>query len=265
MTGGTLRGMWEPAHVTHAIQNAYAALVFNGPPVEFDDARLAGVRDAASALGMDRDQPTSAFTINFETGNPVTAVNENTGHRFWREEGGRVLLQLLLEPSSIRLDTFSYTRWIGFRAELEMVVERVASIFYNATVERVALEYTDVFTAIEGRGDTSLVIDDTSGFRPAAVDPQGFWHRHTGWFEDQGQGLRLLVNVDATSSEVSNGQETRHLLVVRTHEALVHEPPAPFDGGVALDALDGMHNSLKQRLKNVLTQEARDMIALGEK
>jgi uncharacterized protein (TIGR04255 family) len=224
---------------------------------------LARIRTVAQRLGMSREEKTNALTIEFSTGKPVTSRDEETGHRFWRERDGKIETQLIVERNSFRIDSFSYTRWVGFRAELEALVEVLLACFASLPMERIVLEYTDVFRSLQGRADTSLIIDRDSEFFPSRTNPQEHWHLHSGWFETH-DSSRYLVNVDASSAEGVDTDGARHIVAIRTHQALLLEGQSVKDASDTLNVLDRLHVWLKDRLITILTPDARSMIALGE-
>jgi len=251
--------MWEPVNPAHAVQNANASVVL-GAPASMQEL-LPAARAVAAALGMGEDQPMNAMSIAFDGTNPPSVSNESAGHSFFRNEAGQTSLLLTVKPTMMQLDTFSYTRWVGFRAEAEHMLGLLAGPWADSPVQAVGLEYTDIFKSVAAVGDTSLIIDRRSPSFPPSADASGFWHSQAGWFEDQGH---LLVNVDLASSNGANGSEIRHVVSIRTHETRNTAADGQMGIDGALGQLDAMHISLKERLGALLTRDAQDMIALGK-
>jgi uncharacterized protein (TIGR04255 family) len=269
---------WLPVNGSHAIQMAYASVVFAEPvtAVIWNNVQSAA-RAAASAADLDIENVIQSmmFQISPVAGpNPAAIQNANAGLQFQRLQALNVVgEQFVVQPNQVRFETYAYTRWAGFKSKVQSLFEAVLPTYFSAVnVGQVSLEYTDVFYwSGEGDADCSEIVDTKSPLiAAAAIQPTGQWHSHSGWFDNQEQGRRRLLNADITVGDAVFQNQPRRAINIRTLEAtqfLLGQDGQPVDGPVSaddiFDLLEKHHHSLKDSLNNMLTPVAREMISLG--
>jgi uncharacterized protein (TIGR04255 family) len=269
---------WMPVNGSHAIQMAYASVVFAEPvtAVIWNNVQSAARAAAADAnLDIENLIQSMMFQIGPAAGpNPAAIQNANAGLQFQRLQALNVVgEQFVIQPNQLRFETYAYTRWAGFRSKVQSLFEAVLPAYFSAVnAAQVSLEYTDVFHwSVEGDADCSEIVNtDSPLIAAAAMQPKGQWHSHSGWFDNQQQGRRLLSNADITVADAIVQNQPRRAINIRTHEAtqfligqdgqLVDGPPSADE---IFDLLESHHLSLKNSLNNMLTPVAREMISLG--
>ncbi|MCC6482375.1 MAG: TIGR04255 family protein [Sphingomonadaceae bacterium] len=270
---------WKPVNGSHAIQMAYAAVSFSQPVTSVIWKRiLATSRDVAFNAGLTLEVPVQSlmFQIGGPPGQkpPPPSPFTNSGVEFHRQEiPGMVNEKLVLAENQIRFETYAYTRWAGFSAAVEALFEAVLPIYFEAVnLSSIALEYTDVFVwSEEGAADCSEILNLESPFIAfGAAQRSGLWHSHTGWFDFETLGQRILANADVTVADAATPEGTRRVINIRTHES--SQFLASGDGSlIDLDVgqksivpiLNKHHDTLKIRLHDMLTESGRDLISLG--
>lgn len=269
---------WVAVNGSHAIQMAYASVTFVQPvtAVIWNNV-LSAARDAAFAADLSSEIPIHSmmFQIGSAVGeSPVPVQNANAGFQFQRSQTPNLVGdQFVVEPNQIRFETYTYTRWAGFKANVQSLFEAVLPAYLSAVnVGQVSLEYTDVFHwSGAGDADCSEIVDAQSPLiASAAMQPKGQWHSHSGWFDNQRRGSRRLSNADITVADAVVQHEPRRAINIRTHEAtqfLIGPDAQPIDGLPSADhifaLLEDHHLSLKNSLDKMLTPVAREMISLG--
>ena len=269
---------WMPVNGSHAIQMAYASVVFAEPvtAVIWNNVQSAAREAAAAAdLGIENLIQSMMFQIDPAAGpRPAAIQNANAGLQFQRLQALNVVgEQFVVQPNQLRFETYAYTRWAGFRSKVQSLFEVVLPAYFSAVnVAQVSLEYTDVFHwSVDGDADCSEIVNTESPLiAAAAMQPMGQWHSHSGWFDNQEQGRRRLSNADITVADAIVQNQPRRAINIRTHEAtqfLIGQDGQPGDGLPLADdifhLLESHHHSLKDSLNNMLTPVAREMISLG--
>lgn len=270
--------VWAPIHGTHAIQIASAIVTFSESLTSLQWKRAAAAaRTSAQAVGLSEEAARQSIFLQFAPGSPPAQIAgpsaDETGLEFFRRFDSRSLSdKLTVDSSSLRIDTWAYTRWVGFSEKIKTCLGGVIPIFQDAVLlQSVALEYIDVFIAPQpGPADCSLVVDrDSSYISEKAFHEDREWHCHQGWFEAEKNARRVLVNADLTIGDANTPMGSRRSISIRTHEA-THFLPAPGDPESAqstmlddiLILLDNHHVSLKARLGDIITPQAKAMISL---
>jgi uncharacterized protein (TIGR04255 family) len=269
---------WMPVNGSHAIQMAYASVVFAEPvtAVIWNNVQSAA-RAAAAAADLDIENliQSMMFQIGPAAGpNPAAIQNANAGLQFQRLQALNVVgEQFVIQPNQLRFETYAYTRWAGFRSKVQSLFEAVLPAYFSAVnAAQVSLEYTDVFHwSVEGDADCSEIVNtDSPLIAAAAMQPKGQWHSHSGWFDNHQQGRRRLSNADITVADAIVQNQPRRAINIRTHEAtqfLIGQDGQPVDGPPSaheiFNLLESHHLSLKNSLNNMLTPVAREMISLG--
>jgi uncharacterized protein (TIGR04255 family) len=269
---------WMPVNGSHAIQMAYASVVFAEPvtAVVWNKVQSAA-RAAAAAVDLDIENVIQSmmFQIGPAAGpNPAAIQNASAGLQFQRLQALNVVgEQFVVQPNQLRFETYTYTRWAGFKSKVQSLFEAVLPAYFSAVnAAQVSLEYTDVFHwSVEGDADCSEIVNtDSPLIAAAAMQPKGQWHSHSGWFDNQQQGRRRLSNADITVADAIVQNQPRRAINIRTHEAtqfLIGQDGQPVDhppsADEIFDLLESHHLSLKNSLNNMLTPVARGMISLG--
>jgi uncharacterized protein (TIGR04255 family) len=269
---------WEPVNGSHAIQMAYASVVFAQPvtAVIWNNVQSAA-RAAATSADLNIEIPMQS--VMFQLGpaaspSPKPIQNANAGFQFQRHQAPNFVgEQFVVEPHQLRFETYTYTRWAGFKSKVQSLFEAVLPAYFSAVnVAQISLEYTDVFHwSVEGDADCSEIVDTKSPLiATAAMQPKGQWHSHSGWFDNQNNGRRRLSNADITVADALVKHEPRRAINIRTHEAtqfLIGQDGQPIDGSPSTDDIfdlfDSHHLSLKSSLNKMLKPIAQEMISLG--
>ncbi|OUC15761.1 MAG: hypothetical protein B0A82_05140, partial [Alkalinema sp. CACIAM 70d] len=181
--------------------------------------------------------------------------------------------RMMVEKNSIRLDSLSYSRWAGFSDKLSALLKLLPVYTEGVSIQQVALEYVDVFVALEpGEADCSLILDPASDcISPRAFHATTEWHSHTGWFEDFNADIhRTLVNVDVTVANANTPEGVRRAISIRTHQALQFSMSEGAENAAGqlkeedvLTIFGQIHVALKDRFGALLTPEAKELISLG--
>lgn len=267
---------WVPSAGAHSIQHSYAAVIFAEPlPTSRFNRLLTEVRDSFRKLGLVEEAKIATMLFEMSPGAPLRAKHgdEQAGTEYFRKIGNFVAEKATIERSSMRFDTWQYTRWVAMRSQIRGVLSAVLPVFIDLVpATQIVLEYTDLFhSAAPGPADVSAVIDMESKYLPRMpFDPMSHWHSHTGWFEPVDGHNQRLCNVDVNVLDANGPLGERRIVSIRTHqEQRLAEGRSKIEsvtGGVeeTLNALDGMHISLKETLGAVLASGARQMISLGD-
>jgi uncharacterized protein (TIGR04255 family) len=269
---------WMPVNGSHAIQMAYASVIFAEPvtAVIWNNVQSTA-RAAAVAADLNIEHLIQSMMLQIgSAAEPSSAAiqNANAGLQFQRLQAlNEVGEQFVVQPNQLRFETYNYTRWAGFKAKVQSLFETVLPTYFSAVnVGQVSVEYTDVFYwSDEGDADCSKILDTQSPLiAAAAIQPTGLWHSHSGWFDNQIQGRRRLSNADITVANAIVHNQPRRAINIRTFESTqfligkdgqpVDDPPSADD---IFDLLESHHVSLKDSLSNMLTPDAREMISLG--
>lgn len=269
---------WVPVNGSHAIQMAYASVIFAQPVTAViwnNVQREARAAAAAADLDIENAIQSMMFQIGPATGpNPATIQNANAGIQFQRLQALNVVgEQFVIMPDQLRFETYAYTRWDGFNSKVQSLFKAVLPAYFSAVnVAQVSLEYTDVFHwSVEGDADCSEIVDTNSPLiAKAAMQPKSQWHSHSGWFDNQHLGQRRLSNADITVADALVQNQPRRAINIRTHEAtqfLIGKDGQLIDGPPSNDQIfslfENHHLSLKTVLNDMLTPIAREMISLG--
>lgn len=269
---------WKPVNGSHAIQMAYAAISFSQPVTLVIWKRiLAASREVAAKTGLALEVPLQSvtFQISASPGRQTPPPPfTNNGVEFHRQDvSGNVTEKLVVNENQIRFETYAYTRWAGFAVAVESLFESLLPIYLDAVnLSAITLEYTDVFFwSVEGPADCSEILDlDSSSIASRAAQPNGFWHSHTGWFDFNTPGQRILANADVTVADAMTTDGVRRAINIRTHESsqfMTRADGSLIDQEVSeksfLSILNKHHQTLKGRLKSMLTDKGVEIISLG--
>ena len=267
--------VWQPSAGAHAIQRASAIVTFSEAIPTFAAGKLSSaIRNAARELGMVREEPVHATLVEIRPGAAPRATEaELVGTQFQDIRGTNIAQSVAVTTTGVRFETSVYTRWVAFREQLlALLAPSYPVIEQSVRVGQVALEYVDMFYAINpGPADAQMLLDRKSHLIAArAFSRLGQWHSHCGWFEEETEVKRHLVNTDVTVADATGPVGTRRTISIRTHEAeILLEPQSDRSEYLsqiepAFACFDKLHVTLKRRLADVLTIDARNMISLGK-
>jgi uncharacterized protein (TIGR04255 family) len=271
---------WVPVNGSHAIQMAYASVIFAQPvtAVIWNNV-LSAARAAAASADLKIEIPIQSMMIQIGLAagpSPPPFQNTNAGFQFQRLQAPNLVgEQFVVEPNQLRFETYTYTRWAGFKSKVQSLFEAVLPAYFSAVnVGQISLEYTDVFHwSVEGDADCSEIVDTQSPLiATAAMQSKGLWHSHSGWFDNQHHGRRRLSNADITVADALVQNQPRRAINIRTHEAtqfLIGQDGQPIEGspstGDIFGLFDDHHLSLKSSISKMLTPAACEMITLGDR
>ena len=269
-----LRQRWQTINPAHAIQRAAVVLTFPEEIPSFVVMRVVeALRPFALGAGLLKEEALNSMLIQIGPGGAQnTTPTSQTGSAFQDVRNGQVAQALKITKEAIRFEIAEYTRWVALRDQLEKIFSLSFPILeQSTTVQSIGLEYVDFFFAVaEGEEDAGLIIDNQSQLiaRRAFRKREPF-HSHSGWFERETAQSRFLVNVDLSVADALGPIGQRRAITVRTFEAeqiidsLSDRAKEMVQVDKVLTGLDAIHASLKERLSNLLTREARTMISLG--
>lgn len=269
-----LRNVWATINPAHAVQKASAIVAFNEEITSFTVKKVVdAVREEARKAGLVKEEPVNTVVFQITPGTGAHAAsNDNVGTTFQDVQGAIVVSSLTITNTAIRFETSSYSRWIAFREQFYIFVNKCLPILSQTVpVKQIAVEYVDFFYArAPGSPDAGLVIDRKSpSISSKAFNRREPFHSHSGWFEGSGTPSKKLINIDVTVSDANGPDGLRRTITVRTFEAeQIDDPFSIRSAELAnpeniLSGLDVLHLALKGKLADVLTRDARAMISLG--
>lgn len=272
-TASLLKQRWQTGNPAHAIQRAAAVLTFPEALPSFVIGRtIDAVRPIAFSYALLKEEPVSSVLFQIGPGGAQqTAATSQEGSSFQQMLGAQITQSFNVTKDAIRFETATYTRWIAFRTQLASFLEAALPVLSQSTpIGSIGLEYVDFFyAAASGAEDVGLILDNQSQLMARrAFRKRDPFHAHSGWFDTKPTGGRNLINVDVTVADSNGPVGLRRTITVRTYEAeqisdLNGRGLALTEAQVALQSLDALHVSLKERLSHILTRDAKNMISLG--
>jgi uncharacterized protein (TIGR04255 family) len=203
---------WQPASEMHAIERVAFAALFSFPlgPKPFE-RELTKVRHEAAKSGINElivlPQPVQ---IRFGAQDPKLSGPQlapqfefgNPGQAFRRTENGRVLEEIVFNPSALAFSATTYNRWGDFKARLkDCLSDALTSVAEDTYISELRIEYIDRFDLLSD--DSSTMADCRGLINPNSVliSPKfktqtGSWHEHIGFFLDDNGDVRTLVNAN---------------------------------------------------------------------
>lgn len=265
--------LWSTINPAHAVQRASAIVTFSEEVTSVVVNRMVdALRADARGFDMLQEDPVTTVRVQIGPGGTETQPTLHIGTVFKEVHGSNIVQALAVTKEAIRFDTFSYTGWVSFREQLGIFLRLAMPIVEQVVpVTAVALEYLDLFYAKnEGPADVAAILDRKSDMLARhAFQRRMPFHSHSGWFERDRDDVNRLVNVDITVADAEGPVGTRRAISIRCHEAeQVMDQHAPRARELVapesiLASMDTLHVSLKKRLSNILTADARTMISLG--
>lgn len=271
MSDKSASDVWRPAFDAHAIVYAAAIIQFNEHVTSVSWQQIIEIgRSIANSMGLTAESEMQTVTFSLESGAlPKPEHDPEPGIEFVRmSASNQPIEKITLERNSLRIDTGQYTRWEAFKDLTSVVFNAILPQYLNLVrPTTLSLEYRDMFRSHnDGQFDVGLIVEKNSPyFDGSHFNMRDIWHSNRGWFEDATENARLLVNVDIASQFIFNGKDRRHGITVRTFESVRSEATNGAFGTAAeaMDMLDTLHSSLKNRFSDILTADARSMVGLG--
>jgi uncharacterized protein (TIGR04255 family) len=265
---------WATINPAHAVQRAAAVLTFSEEvPTLVVNRAVEAVRTVARSYGLDKEEPLNSMMVQIGPGGAQAQTpTTQEGISFQEVRGGQVVQALNITKQAVRFEYAVYTRWVGFREQLLVMLSQILPVMSNVTtMQSVALEYVDFFYAVnEGAEDVGLIVDNRSELVPRrAFRKREPFHAHSGWFTASSATGRNLINVDLTVADANGPAGLRRTISIRTHEAeIVADMTSPralelMSAEASMMVADALHATMKERLGHVLTKDAKAMISLG--
>lgn len=265
---------WATINPAHAVQRAVSVLTFSEEvPTLVVNRAVDAVRAVARSYGLHKEEPVNSMLVQIGPGGAQSSTpTTQEGTSFQEVREGQLVQALYITKKSVRFESGLYTRWIGFREQLSGVLSKILPIVSNiTTMQSVGLEYVDFFYAVgEGAEDVGLIVDNKSELiaRRAFRKREPF-HTHSGWFTPNSESGRNLINIDVTVADSNGPVGLRRTISIRTHESeqvvdlLGPRAAELMNVDASMVVADRLHATLKERLGNILTKDAKAMISLG--
>lgn len=273
---------WRPIHEAHSIQVASLTVVFEQAMTDVPWRKVVTLgRTLAREFGLtvEGSAPSVSFALMHEgAAAPISSpIQFPQGVEFMRLRTPTFAEEKLnLDMSSVRYESWAYTRWAAFLDRgLDLILPIILAYYLpSVAIQGIGLDYNDRFlSAVSKAPDAGEIIDSASPLIPARAfrrfEP---WHVHSGWFEDHDDQTKRLFNVDIDILETRTGgfgQGRGRALQLRTAAVDQFNQPGlrqllNDDVTVAFlrHRLQMMHDELKQVLQAVLTDSASDTIGL---
>jgi uncharacterized protein (TIGR04255 family) len=184
---------------------------------------------------------------------------------------GTVAKHLVVSRQNCVFAINDYVRWDAALADVMRSYEVILPlILANRAINRIGLQYTDVFTWKDDPAALNLaeVFRVDSGLLPSnALQAPSLWHSHHGYFDHHAQPVphSLLHNVNVSINDVS---AERQISIVMSHQATLDsairrgtEKYTDLIRGFE-DNLHGIHKAMLQRL---LTDQVCELIGLNRR
>ena len=201
---------WHPASEMHAIERVAFAALLSYPlsPKPFERL-LTKVRHKAAETGINELIVLPPVQIRLGSQDPKLSGPQlgphvefgNPGQAFRRTENGRVLEEIIFNPSALAFSATTYNRWTEFTGRLkDCLSEVLTSIAEDAYISELRIEYLDRFDlSMDGDSGTvtdcgSLINQNSVLISPVFRTQIGSWHEHIGFFLDDNGDVRTLVN-----------------------------------------------------------------------
>jgi len=186
------------------------------------------------------------------------------------QPSGAMAEELTLERGAVTYRTHSYLRWKDVMHLLEGIVCPVASALSSGNAEGVSvieLRCIDKFTSeSSARLKLNRLIRRDSPFVPSIfLEKQEMLHFHTGWFENETDESRVLINLNIDVVDNPDGNRTATILQVISKQysenGAAFNPNLGFDENIITN-FNVLHAEDKHLLKNLITDELQGAINL---
>lgn len=267
-------GHYSPAAGAHAVEQAVVGIrLFQLA----DQQAYQSAIDVAAALSdelpgrMQIDPMALAFGRQAITHGYVTQAQMEPGFLFQRvRPDGSTEHELTIERGAITYRTHAYQRWSDVVRILQEVLCPVAAALSGedlSIVSVIELRCIDRFNQ-EGEGPTPLraLVRNDSKLIPAwLLDLTELAHCHCGWFHNQTDDGRYLLNFNLDLAEIVAGQRSATLLQVISKQAVpgkgFFSSSLPFNDAI-IEVFSELHSLDKSLLAGIITEEMQDRIGL---
>lgn len=208
-----------------------------------------------------------ALTMGYRSG----SMEMKPGVVFQRvNPDGSMVKELSIEPSGVTLRTQEYDRWSTMQNLINGLLAPVAKALCASQIGRVtAIELRCVDRFIAPAGERPALSEAISAASPLApnylIEKTSFLHSHTGWFEDEGEQGRVLVNVNIDVGEDGDCRTLNILQVVSRQSSGINTEyygSLSFEDSL-LNALEANHRRDKALLGGILVPALANAIGLN--
>lgn len=268
---------FKPCSEKNAIESTVFVVALAQHPTTDEAAALKQALDSfADHLPGVQQAQTNTLYIAFGNGQDAPPL-EHT--RFLAKPDGTHAWRVQLQGNLVQVMCFDYTRYAEVWATAQTYLYRLlATLPTQAKVTEVGMQVMDRFnypngTTADGYSAAELFNPQSQHLTRKAFDSGLLWHVYQGWFDKQGEPMRVLnqINISNVETAPTLGQyasliEHRMSAQYRsdswpTLEALTGQAAAPAHW---LDALmSDLHADNKRLLNDVLSENAKALINLG--
>jgi hypothetical protein len=267
-----MSGTFDPVHAAHAIERVSAAVEFTAPISGNDWLRVfESLCECSRVLELPKHEDIIGFAPQADVvpGRlPVFTMNVLAGARFVRQSSdGKDLQAIYANRSGIQLESTQYIRWGGFEEVLREVVDRVVGSFPSeAQIAQIRLDYLDRFIESDAgapRASWREVLREGDHISPSHLDRDTAWHTHVGWFEDDPDAGRLLLNLnaDATAEPIDAAPVPRSIAIYALVSSIT-PGSLPRESQAIMKRFNLLHDRSKIAVRSVLTTAMQSRISI---
>ncbi|WP_417578607.1 hypothetical protein [Pelagibacterium sp.] len=267
---------WKPANSAHSIQQVTARIRFGQQVTDIPWQRIQKqARGVADSYGLNAAQTVEDVSIGLSPNGPSASQQQTVGYEFLRLETPNFFSdKLVITREDVNFEEWRYTRWNALREKLQDVLYATASTYISVVpLLSVDLEYVDIFEALVEDADCSEVLrKDSEYVAPAAYKPRDSWHSHIGYFDQPDTLTKRLVNVDIEAAQATRRRDGKQTRLMRFRTSMSDLFNQQGHDSLPLDDLgneffeqrfDELHVHLKNKLADILTEDAAATIALN--
>jgi uncharacterized protein (TIGR04255 family) len=267
---------FEPVHEAHAIEKVSMKVQL---PKPLPGALWPNVLKSAISTANELEFPTygEAATVDLELRS--AAEDPSAVEAILRSRYGGVsfsqrgpppeppLREFVVTRTELRVDSYVYVRWSGYRGLLERALQGMASSFFASDPPAVVhLEYSDRFSHPGPLQEVrwTEVLKPSVAVTQQQLERTDLWHSHVGWFETDDLGRQILVRINIDAVPQTEGSPIG--LRIKTMVEL-RSPTGPLerdgvDINLLLTEIDTLHDCSKRIFGSILADEMVDRISL---
>jgi uncharacterized protein (TIGR04255 family) len=257
---------FDPILPNHAIERSAITLTFSEAlPDKLFQREMEKYSAAIRKAGLSKSvRPSIGFVVDIKTGNVAREDGAKAPYLFSSADEGT---QFTVMPNSVVWVTTAYSRWRPFLSQFLSVAAEVLSLFFdNLELKTVKIECWDRFNWFgnwEEIDYTKLFREGSSYIVPKAIGSEKEWHSHTGWFSYGGAQVRQLtnINIDVVELVSTVDGEKRPSVGIYT---MMQDELSGSEGVVLHDRLDNLHLGLKRVFGDIVSDEIKNRVGLGE-
>lgn len=259
-----------PLHSAHAIEQTVFVIQFSSAIDEPAFTKAISLMDSLKEdLPGKRELQQIIPAVNFPTmPNAVAYAKYNAA--------GLVENELQVHKNAIYFTTRQYSRWSEIWEKTSKYFSQLLPIYAaQCPLSSTGLSYTDKFICenIEsGFNPSSILKTDSKYIASHVFTTEQLWHSHTGVFEKVDDKTKRLININLDYLDERHLGNNRHSLVITT--AINDQFNQQFYNPLILsindlmpfitDHMQRIHESGKEILKNIITDEMSKRIALTD-